>query len=353
VKKKVLITILLISALSVGGYFAYLYLFPQNLLNPFSRESLKLETLYPKLEEKITKKETLQLDKVEEISSLEKTPRYLVYNPDTRIVYASKNQSQKFSPASFTKLLTSQVALDMVSPDTLITATSTSIDKIPTILGLKVGEQLTVKELIRASIVTSANDAAATIAEGIVSNFDLPTEDFIVFMNHKSSLLGMKDSHFANPEGYDDPDQYSTLEDLVLLIDNLENYPQVASAAATDRDDLIETSTHGFYYLPNWNGLLGVYPGISGLKIAYTEEAGYGSIVTAQREGVNVVAIVSGADSIPERDLAAAALLDQAFIKEKIKPANITKADLQIRYKQWSDLSVKIRQELDELEKNK
>jgi len=350
VKTKVIFLTLLLLALLTSAYFLCLNFCPQNLLSPFTRESIKVNNLYPKLTEKITIKDPLQLTKVKEITSLKDIPRYLVYNPDTRLIYASKAESEKFSPASFTKLLTVQTALDLAEPDKLLTATRSSIDKEPTVLGLKLGEQLTVEELIRASIATSANDAAATLAEGVIANYDLTLPDFINLMNHKANLLQMVDSHFANPEGYDDPNQYSTLLDVVKLIDNLDNYQEIISSAATDRHDLEQTSTHGFYYLPNWNGLLKVYPGANGLKIAYTEEAGYGTIVTAQKDGINIVAIVSGADSIPQRDLAAAALLDHAFIAERIAPINLTKSRLQPRYKQWSDLAKKIRAELEELE---
>ena len=163
----------------------------------------------------------------------------------------------------------------------------------------------------------------------------------------------MSHSHFVNPDGLDDQNQYSTLEDVARLVNNVQkNYPEILKAAQSDNQDIATSSSHGFYYLPNWNGLLGVYPGVSGLKIAYTEEAGYSTIVTASRENMSVVAIVSGTDSYLERDRAAADLLDAAFMTKGVLPVRVTTNMLNRRYKAWGDLARKIRAELSLKESN-
>lgn len=273
--------------------------------------------------------------------------RYLVYNLDSGKVYFASGSADQIAPASFTKILTSQVALDLGFPDQLLSATKTSVDKIPTILGLKVGEQFKLSELLRAAIATSGNDAAATIAEGVASQNGLNLSDFIGLMNQKATLLKMENSHFANPDGLDDSTQYSTLIDLANLVTNtVKNYPEIISAAVSDREDIKETKTHGFYYVSNWNGLLGVYPGVFGLKIAFTENAGNSTIVLSERNKVRLAVIVSGAKSIYERDSTAASLLDRAFLIEKISPANVTQWQLKQHYKVWTDLIIKTRAEL-------
>lgn len=171
-------------------------------------------------------------------------------------------------------------------------------------------------------------------------------------MNKKAELLGMYHSHFANPDGLDDQNQYSTLEDIAKLTNNVQkNYPDILFAANADNLDIATSSSHGQYYLPNWNGLLNVYPGVNGLKIAYTEEAGYSTIVTFTEDGLSFVAIVSGTDSYLERDRAAADLLDAAKIANNISPKRISTYQLNLRYKQWGDLARKIRQELKDLNK--
>lgn len=283
-------------------------------------------------------------------ASLSPRLRYLVYNPQNFKVYAARGSTDAISPASFTKLLTVQVALDLANAATEVDTTASSIDKVPTVLGLKLGEKLTLSDLIRGAIATSANDAAATIGEGVVALYHQKLPFFIDAMNQKAELLKMYHSHFATPDGLDDPDQYSTLEDLAKLVSNTSLYPDIVAAGAGDRQDIASSSAHGRYYLPNWNGLLGIYPGVSGLKIAYTETAGYSTIVTCTREGFPVVVILTGADSIRERDLAAASLLDLAYITHHLRPVNITRRAVDKRYKEWADLATQIRAEIKELE---
>lgn len=273
--------------------------------------------------------------------------RYLVYNLDSGKVYFASGAADQIAPASFTKILTAQVALDLGFPDQLLSATKTSVDKIPTVLGLKIGEQFKLSELLRAAIATSGNDAAATIAEGVASQNGINLSDFIGLMNQKATLLKMENSHFANPDGLDDSTQYSTLIDQANLVTNtVKNYPEIISAAVSDREDIKETKTHGFYYVSNWNGLLGVYPGVFGLKIAFTQGAGNSTIVLSERSKVRLAVIVTGAKSLYDRDAFAASLLDQAFTVEKIPPSNVTQWQLKQHYKIWNDLINKTKSQM-------
>lgn len=339
VRAKFLLLLPLVFLLGIGISFV---LPKKKLLSPLS-------DFQPNLSGKLAKKiSTLNLvTGGTDLASLSAIPHYLVFNLDTGTVYAARGEKEKISPASFTKYLSGQIALDLGYEKQLLTATKNSVNKVPTILGLRPGEQLTLTDLLRASIATSGNDAATTLAEGVASQNGLTLADFVDLMNQKAKLLGMTESRFANADGLDDPNQFSTLLDVAKLVANTyKEYPEIASASGSDRVDILPEITHGRYYLPNWNGLLGVYPGVFGGKIAYTENAGYGTIVLAQRQGIRLVVILSGADSIPERDLAAAALLDAGFIAEKISPVNLRKNHLVKRYKEWSDLAKQIRSEM-------
>lgn len=333
----------IITAIIFFGLISTLIFWPKpKLFSPLSNYSLVLEQ---KLQTKIAPQLFLDTSTAKKLSV--KAPHYLVFNLESGKVYLASNAADKISPASFTKLLTGQVALDLSSPDQLLTATKTSVDKVPTTLGLKVGEQLKLSDLLRAAIATSANDAAATIAEGIATQNGLSLPDFISLMNQKAALLKMEGSHFANPDGLDDDAQYSTLVDIAkLVVNTVKNYPEIMAAAASDREDLPESSTHGFYYISNWNGLLGVYPGVFGLKIAYTEDAGNSTIVLSERNKIRLAVIVSGAPTLMDRDQTAAALLDQAFAAEKIPPANVTEWQLKQHHKVWTDLISKTKAEL-------
>jgi len=333
----------IITAIIFFGLISTIVFWPKpKLFSPQANFSL---VLTPRLKAKIGPILPLDISTAKKISV--KAPHYLVFNLDSGEVYLASGATDKISPASFTKLLTGQVALDLGTPDQLLTATKTSVDKVPTTLGLKVGEQLKLSDLLRAAIATSANDAAATIAEGIATQNGLSLPDFISLMNQKATLLKMENSHFANPDGLDDDAQYSTLVDIAILVQNtVKNYPEIMAAAAPDREDLEESSTHGFYYISNWNGLLGVYPGVFGLKIAYTENAGNSTIVLSERNKIRLAVIVSGAPTLMDRDQAAAALLDQAFATQKIPPANVTEWQLKQHYKVWTNLIQKNKAEL-------
>jgi len=331
-------------AVLVFGAIAALVFWPQKkLLTPQINFTPDFTA---KLQAKISDSPELDLTSAKKTAGLPGV-RYLAFNLDSGKVYFASGVADQIAPASFTKILTSQIALDLGFPDQLLSATKTSVDKIPTILGLKVGEQFKLSELLRATIATSANDAAATIAEGIASQNGLNLNDYIALMNQKASLLKMNNSRFANPDGLDDDNQFSTLIDIAKLVQNtVKNYPEILSAAAADREDIEKNQTHGFYYVSNWNGLLGVYPGVFGLKIAFTENAGNSTIVLSERSKVRLAVIVAGAKSLYDRDASAASLLDQAFRLEKIPPANITQWQLKQHYKVWNDLINKTKSEI-------
>ncbi len=341
--------VLLLLAVIPGIIFALPKILKSDLISPFFQGPDQTE----KISQRVSPPPVLDISKVKTVSSLENIPRYLVYNSDSNRVYYAKGADIRLSPASFTKLLSTQIALDLVPKEYMITATKQSIDKVPTILGLKEGEIISVSDLLRGAIATSANDAAQTLADGAAKAVGISPVEFIYYMNAKAQLLGLKNSHFSNPDGLDEQNQYSTLLDIAKLVNNVQkNYPEIMEAAQSDNEDIQKTADHGFYYLPNWNGLLGVYPGVTGLKIAYTEEAGYSTIVTAKREGYSMVAIVSGADSYLERDLAAADLLDAGFLAVGLEPIKVNKNQLNIHYKEWGDLARKIQAELKALEAN-
>jgi len=326
---------LFLSALFIALAFGVVILWPKGpLVNPLV--SYKPE-LGRKLTQKIISDFKLDLSSAKEINTT--VPHYMVFNLDNGQVYAAHGIDDKISPASFTKVLTAQVAYDLGYPDQLLTTSAFSTDKVPTELGLKVGEQLKLADLIRAAIATSANDAAATLAEATALQSGLDYADFIGLMNGKAILLSMNNSHFINPDGLDGDSQFTTIADLAkLVVNTYKNYPEIMAAAASDRQDIEKSDTHDFYYLSNWNGLLGVYPGVTGLKIAYTGSAGFGTIVTASREGVNLAAIVSGAASLEQRDLTAVTLLDEGYAANNIKRGGVTLTDLKKKYKIWDDL---------------
>lgn len=283
---------------------------------------------------------------------LDKLTAYLTVNAESGEVYTAKNATARTSPASLTKLMTAMVALDVASPSARLLASGRAAIQEPTILGVKPGEEFSLEELIRATIATSANDAATIIGEEALRSYKGNEEIFVALMNKKAEALGLGDTNFTNTQGFDDESQYSNAFDLARISHYAyKNYPLIRQAAATSYSTIEETRDHGFYHLPNWNALLGTYPGVDGLKIGYTGKARHCTIVTATKDGVSLIVIVLGADNIIERDLAAAQLINFAFKQEELPGVHVSEALIKPRINEWRELREQILEELKQEEK--
>jgi len=214
----------------------------------------------------------------------------------------------RHAPASLTKVATALVALDYVRLDQMVTV-PVSINQLPwdsTRMGLRAGEQLTVRELLYGLFLNSGNDAAITLAEAA-----MPRATFVALMNAKAAQLGMVDTHFVNPIGLDDPGHYTSAADLAKAATELTvRYPEVAAMAAIARLTLPATATHHAYSLYNLNELIRTYPGATGLKTGWTGQAGGCLIATATRDGRHLLVVVMGSPSVFHE---AATLLDYGF----------------------------------------
>jgi D-alanyl-D-alanine carboxypeptidase (penicillin-binding protein 5/6) len=218
------------------------------------------------------------------------------------------NPHAQLAPASLTKVITTLVALDAMHLDQVVTVPA-SINQLPwdsTRMGLRVGEQLTVRDLLYGLFLNSGNDAAITLAEAVTSR-----AAFVDRMNAKAAALGMTDSHFVNPIGLDDPAHFTSAADLAIAATVLiDRDPEVAAIASIPRITLPATATHHAYPLYNLNDLIRTYPGATGLKTGWTGKAGGCLIATATRDGRHLMVVVLGSPSVFKE---AAALLDYGF----------------------------------------
>jgi len=168
------------------------------------------------------------------------------------------------------------------------------------------GEELTVESLLYGALVHSANDAAYALAE----NYPGGVDAFVEAMNRKSESLGLKDTNFTNPVGFDDPRHYTTAEDLVnLSVYALKNktFDKIVSTKAITVSDVSFTY---FHELTSVNQLLGKIAGISGVKTGYTENAGEILISTVRKNGNTVLfAVLKSLDRFGETVL----LIDWVF----------------------------------------
>lgn len=232
----------------------------------------------------------------------------IIIDMDSKQVIDELNPHARLAEASLTKVMTVLVALDLMKADQVVTVPP-SINQLPwdsTRMGLKVGERLTVRELLYGVFLNSGNDAAITLSDAATSR-----QAFIDRMNAKAAALGMTDTHFVNPTGLDDPAHYTSAADLARAASELEShYPEVAAIASVFRITLPATAEHPAYPLYNLNDLIRTYPGATGLKTGWTGRAGGCLVATATRNTRHLMVVVLGSPSVFKE---ASSLLDYGF----------------------------------------
>jgi len=232
---------------------------------------------------------------------------YLV-DVDSRVVLWAKDADTPRAPASLTKLMTAMVAADdagSLDKVVVVDPAATSIE--PSLMGLTTGERVTVRDLIYGLFLDSGNDAAETLARGIV-----PRERFIRQMNQKAKSIGLTNTLFVNPSGLDAPGHGMSAHDIAHTAAYLDRYyPQLAAIAATKDISIAATDTHKAFPMQNLNRMLWTYPGATGLKTGLTDNAGGCWLATATRNGRHLIAVVLNATGFSADD--ARILLDYGF----------------------------------------
>lgn len=312
---------------------------PQHLISPLPSHIDTFSDIRLKLEQKrntfTIKKQTTLIPQSYATSTQNNASAYIVLNYNTGEAIAEKNMTQKLPIASLTKVMTAVVALDLASPDEIFSTTRKAATIEPTHIAMRQGEKMTLEELLHAALITSANDATQVIKDGIDKKYGKTI--FIRAMNEKAAILGLKNTHFTNPQGFDNPNHFSTVDDFALLSHYaLTHYPLISKIVQKDSWKLTANKNHPYHNLYNWNGLLDVYPGVQGLKIGNTNKAGKTTAVVAERQGIKILVVLLGAPGIIERDQWSANLLDMGFEKlGNLEPINITEQQLREKYATW------------------
>lgn len=233
----------------------------------------------------------------------------LVVDASSGAVLSSENANQAWRPASTTKMMTIYLALKAVREGRLALETAIPVSKLaasqPRVkVYARPGQEITLDNALRIMMVKSANDIAYVVAEGVGG--DVPT--FVGMMNAEAQRLGMRDTRFVNPNGWDHPDQQTSARDLaVLAMALMHDFSQYSDYWGTSAVQLGKQVMH------NTNGLVGRYSGISGMKTGFTCASGFNVVATAHRGGRTLIAIVLGSLSGTDRTVRAAQLLDEGF----------------------------------------
>ncbi|MHA6642599.1 D-alanyl-D-alanine carboxypeptidase family protein [Mesorhizobium sp. A623] len=233
----------------------------------------------------------------------------MLFDLQTGKVLEHQDAFKRWYPASLSKLMTAYVtfraiAAGEVQLDSPIKVTKHSAAEPPSKMGFKPGQIMRLDNAMEMMLVKSANDIAMAIGENIGGS----QAEFAARMNAEAQRLGMAGSHFVNPNGLFSPEQYTTARDLALLVTAIRTeFPQY------DPWFSIEGLAVGKRTIPNYNLLVGRYPGADGMKTGFVCESGFNQIGSATRNGRTLVAVVLGEENAISRAEAAAKLLDMGF----------------------------------------
>ena len=233
----------------------------------------------------------------------------------TGTVLYESNPHEKLAPASVTKVMTMLLIMEAVdsgklSLDDTITASEAAAAKGGSQIYLKVGETMTARDMLKSIAVSSANDCACAMAEHLAGSEGA----FVEQMNRRAGELGMNDTHFVNCTGLDDGEdaaQHRTSAYDIALMSRelLVKHPDIKKFTSIWMD----TVRNGAFGLSNTNKLIRFYNGATGLKTGYTSRAGYCLSATAEREGLELIAVVMGCETSQKRAAACKSMLDYGF----------------------------------------
>jgi len=258
-----------------------------------------------------------------------RAPEAILVDAASGAVLYAKHPDGRRAIASTTKLMTALLALQSTRPDQVLTAVPYSATPAESTLGLAPGERMTVHDLMRALLLASANDAAATLAHGIAGS----EAAFVVRMNDEAMRLHLAATSYANPIGLDDPDNYSTPRDLATLARRLMRDPAFARIVDLPRARL-KSGAHPRTVL-NRNLLVRDVPFVDGVKTGHTNHAGYILVGAGRRGGAQVISVVLGEPSEAARDAETLALLRyglSGFTRVDALPAARTLALAPVKY---------------------
>lgn len=239
----------------------------------------------------------------------------LVVDLPSGVILYQKNPNLRLSPASTTKIMTALVALEHFKLDQVLTVKT--VETRGRVMGLFPQEKITAESLLYGTLVHSANDSAFCLAE----NFPGGEKAFVEKMNGRAKKLGLKNTHFENPVGFESPLQYSGALDLFRLTSYALQNKTFAKMVGTPSITVHDQEFKYFHFLQNVNKLLGKIPGVAGVKTGFTQDAGECLVNLAKNNGREILTVVlKSEDRFKETER----LLDWVFFNhrwEEITPS--------------------------------
>ena len=269
----------------------------------------------------------------------------LLMDVATGTVLYESDPHEPLAPASVTKVMTMLLIMEAVDSGKIaltdmVTASEAAAAKGGSQVYLKVGESMSVSDMLKCIAVSSANDCACAMAEHIAGS----EEAFVGLMNQRAKELGMNDTNFVNCTGLDDgenADQHKTSAHDIALMSRelLKNHPGIKRYTTIWMD----TIRDGTFGLSNTNKLVRFYQGATGLKTGFTSGAGYCLSATALRDGMELIAVVMGADTSTNRNAACKQLLDYGFANYAVITPELTEAaDVAVKLGKTPSIAVRL-----------
>ena len=235
----------------------------------------------------------------------------LLMEKTTGQILFAQNEHEALEPASVTKIMTLLLTMDAIDSgamayDDVVTVSANAAGMGGSQVFLAEGEKITVEELLKSVCVSSGNDAAVALAEKVSG----VTELFVEQMNNRAKGLGMDDTHFVNCTGLTAKGHVTSAYDIALMSrELLTRHPDIRRFTTIWMD----TIRDGTFGLANTNKLIRFYDGATGLKTGYTSSAGYCISATAEREGMELIAVIMKGETADKRNTDAKALLNYGF----------------------------------------
>jgi serine-type D-Ala-D-Ala carboxypeptidase (penicillin-binding protein 5/6) len=298
--KKWLIYILFLSLLMCSFSFASAETSTVNVLKP--KKLVQIKNAKRTTAVKSIKKSMPILPKNMKNLKLDSKSAILINLKTGKIIYG-KNISQKHYPASTTKILTAIIALEKGKLSKTVVIGQRATLEEPSKINLKKGEKMKLKDLLYATLVYSANDAAEAVAEYIGGT----RIGFAKLMNRKAKLLGCINSNFVNPNGLPDKNHYTTAYDLALISRYAMKNPVFRSIVATKAYKINATNKSSSRSIIGHNKMLEksqyYYPGCTGVKTGYTLAANHTLVSSATRGNKQLLAVILDDTAVPYNDI--------------------------------------------------
>ena len=262
----------------------------------------------------------------------------IVIDRDSRAILYGKNENKQVPMASTTKIMTAVVLLENLGVnndltlDTKVEVCKQAAGIRGSRLGLKLGDKITINDLLYGLMLCSGNDAATQIAVSVSGSI----EEFANLMNDKAQELGLQNSHFVTPHGLDEEGHYTTAYELSLIADYALNIEKFSEIVKTKK---YAVNINGYSkIITNSNELLGYLDGVNGIKTGFTNGAGRCLVTSVERNGLNIITVVLGADTKKFRTKDSIKLIEYVYSNYKL--VNLEEL-INSKFEEWKKINEK------------